>query len=127
MLSVAVIEASQVAEARRQAAAVAQGLGFDATATGRVALVCTELATNLVKYGTSGEILIGRVEDAAGPGVELIALDKGQGFADVDDALRDGHSTGGSAGTGLGAVRRQSEVFELVSWPAGGKIGRAHV
>lgn len=120
MLSVPVTEASQVAEARRRAVAMAQGLGFGEIAAGRVAIVATELATNLVKYGTAGEILIGTFEDETGTGVEILALDRGAGLPNIDEALRDGHSTGGSAGTGLGAVRRQSQAFDVISWPRRG-------
>jgi len=120
MLNVPVTEASQVAEARRRAVAMAQGLGFSETAAGRVAIAATELATNLVKYGTAGEILISTFEDETGTGVEILALDRGAGLASIDDAMRDGHSTGGSAGTGLGAVRRQSQAFDIISWPGKG-------
>jgi anti-sigma regulatory factor (Ser/Thr protein kinase) len=99
---------------------MAQTLGFDETAGGRVAIVATELATNLVKYGTNGEILLGTFEDETGTGVELIALDRGAGVSDVAGALRDGHSTGGSPGTGLGAVKRQSQAFDVAAWPGRG-------
>lgn len=128
MISVPVTEASQVAEARRRAVAIARRLGFDETAAGRVAIVVTELATNLVKYGAFGEILLASFEDETGTGVEAIALDKGEGFADVDEAMRDGHSTGGSPGTGLGAVRRQSQAFDIASWPGLGAaiLARIH-
>lgn len=117
---VTVTEASQVAEARRRALAVALAIGFDETAAGRVALVVTELATNVVKYGVPGEILVGTYEDGTGSGVEILALDKGSGFSDLGSALRDGHSTGGSAGEGLGAVRRLSDAFDIVSRPGCG-------
>ena len=116
-VAVMVTEASQVAEARRRAVAVATGVGFDETAAGRVAIVVTELATNVVKYGVPGRVLIGTYDDATGTGVEVIALDEGPGFHDLRAAMRDGHSTGGSAGTGLGAVRRLSDAFDMVSWP----------
>ncbi|WP_342153261.1 ATP-binding protein [Methylorubrum sp. SB2] len=112
---VAVTEASQVAEARRKAVAIALANGFDETSAGRVAIVATELATNIVKYGTPGEILIGTYDDATGIGVEILALDRGPGLSDLGSALRDGHSTGGSAGSGLGAVRRLSGTFDIAS------------
>ncbi|WP_348645325.1 ATP-binding protein [Methylobacterium sp. BTF04] len=113
-------EASQVAEVRRRATSIATNLGFDETANGRVAIVATELATNLVKYGTSGEILVGTFEDDTGTGVELVSLDRGPGLADLGEALRDGHSTGGSPGLGLGSIRRQSQAFDIASWPGRG-------
>ena len=117
---ITVTEASQVAEARRRAVTAAQAIGFDETAAGRVAIVATELATNVVKYGAPGEILVGTYSDATGAGVELLAIDKGPGFLDRAAALRDGHSTGGSAGEGLGAVRRLSQAFDIVSRPGFG-------
>ncbi|GJD94507.1 SpoIIE family protein phosphatase [Methylobacterium iners] len=120
MISVPVTEASQVAEARRRATGLAQGLGFGEIATGRVAIVATELSTNLVKYGVSGEIVLNAFEDETGTGVEILALDKGTGLTNLADAMRDGHSTGGSAGTGLGAVLRQSQSFDIMSWPGKG-------
>ena len=127
MIRVAVTEASQVAEARRRATGVAEALGFDGTAAGRAAIVATELATNLVKYATGGEMLIGAYEDVTGTGVEILALDRGTGIADIADALRDGHSTGGSPGTGLGAVRRQSQAFDIAAWPGRGLAVLARV
>lgn len=119
-VAVPVTEASQVSDARRRATGAAQELGFDATAAGRVAIVVTELATNIVKYGSPGEILIGSFEDETGSGIEVVALDKGGGLANVHDALRDGYSTGGSPGTGLGAIKRQSQAFDIASWPGRG-------
>ncbi len=85
-----------------------------------MALVATELATNIVKYGVPGEILVGTYEDGTGSGVEILALDKGPGVLDLGSALRDGHSTGGSPGEGLGAVRRLSDAFDIASRPGGG-------
>ncbi|MCJ2014173.1 ATP-binding SpoIIE family protein phosphatase [Methylobacterium sp. J-076] len=120
MHRITVTEASQVSEARRRAVAIAQSVGFDETAAGRVALVVTELATNIVKYGVPGEILVGTYEDGTGSGIEILALDKGPGVSDLGSALRDGHSTGGSAGEGLGAVRRLADAFDIVSRPGSG-------
>ena len=127
MISVPVTEASQVADARRRMGAVCQQLGFDATTTGRAAIVVTELATNLEKYGEAGEMLLGSFEDRSGAGVEIIALDKGPGLANVTESLRDGHSTGGTAGQGLGAVMRQSQSFDIMSWPGQGTAILARV
>ena len=127
MIAVPVTEVSQVAEARRRAAAVAAQLGFDETAAGRVAIVATELATNIVKYGGPGEMLVGAYEDETGHGVEMLALDKGAGMASTARSGQDGHSTGGTAGNGLGAVRRQAQSFDIASWPGLGTAVLARV
>ena len=117
--TIAVNDASQVAEARRAAAALASQNGFDEADTGRVALVATELGTNLIKHGRGGEMLIGTYEDSAGSGIELIALDRGPGIGNLDASLRDGFSSAGTGGNGLGAVIRQSHVVDIASWPGG--------
>jgi anti-sigma regulatory factor (Ser/Thr protein kinase) len=106
-------DATHIGEARRAVSALASQLGFDEEATGRVAIVATELATNIAKHGGGGQLLARAI--ARGTGLELIALDKGPGIGDVDRAMRDGYSSGGTAGKGLGAVRRMSDVFDVYS------------
>ena len=120
MRAIEVRDPSQVAEARRAAVAVAQAQGFNEEAGGRVAIVASELATNLLKHGGGGELLVGSHDDATGSGVELLALDKGPGMADVGASLRDGHSTAGSYGNGLGAIRRGSHFSDVYSQPGSG-------
>lgn len=123
MIAVSVTEASQVAEARRTCVELSQRNGFDEEAGGRVAIVATELSTNLVKHGTGGQILVGIVEDEqGGPAIEVIAIDKGGGIADLESALRDGVSTAGTAGAGLGAIKRQSNCFEIFSQSGRGTV-----
>ncbi|HET8569715.1 MAG TPA: ATP-binding SpoIIE family protein phosphatase [Candidatus Limnocylindria bacterium] len=113
---VAVLDASQAGEARRTAVDVARQLGLDEVTTGRIALVATELATNLARHARGGEMLLRSLTAADGrSGVELVAVDRAPGIADVGRALEDGRSTMNSAGTGLGAVRRLSTMFEIHS------------
>jgi anti-sigma regulatory factor (Ser/Thr protein kinase) len=120
MIAIPVSEASQVAEARREASAIARRVGFGDEAIGRVALVTTELATNLVKHGGGGEILAGSYEQDESAGVEILALDRGRGISNIGACLEDGYSSAGSRGEGLGAVIRQSQFFDIASWPGGG-------
>jgi len=115
VLSLQVRESSQVSEARQKAVALAEGAGFDEVDAGRVAIVATELASNLLKHGDGGEILAGSFDDCTGQGIELLALDKGPGIADLALSLRDGHSTAGTPGNGLGAVMRQSQGYWIYS------------
>jgi anti-sigma regulatory factor (Ser/Thr protein kinase) len=116
---VRVVEASQPSEARMVVRDVARAVGLDETDAHRAGIVATELATNLAKYATHGEILARRIETAGRVGVEMLSIDRGPGLADIDAALRDGHSTGGSQGTGLGAVRRLSDEFDIHSTARG--------
>lgn len=106
-------DASQVAEARRRAVALAASLGFDETRAGAVALAVTEAATNLIKHATRGEIIAGRIADGAGPGMEFYVVDRGPGIANVAASLRDGESSAGSPGLGLGSLTRLTSSFEL--------------
>jgi anti-sigma regulatory factor (Ser/Thr protein kinase) len=116
-LSIAIKDTSQIAEARREAAAVAQRNGFKEGDNGRVALIATELATNLIKHGRGGELLINTFADREGTGTELLAIDQGPGIGNVEQCLRDGYSSAGTAGNGLGAIIRQSQLVDIVSWP----------
>lgn len=123
MITVEVRDSSQVAEARRSATRVATTCGASDTEAGRTALIATELATNLLKHGGGGELIISSYENPSGDsGIQLIALDKGRGMADVQACLRDGYSSAGSAGNGLGAIQRQSHLMEIASWPELGTV-----
>jgi anti-sigma regulatory factor (Ser/Thr protein kinase) len=120
MLAFPITETSQIADARRQALALGEAGGLDETDCARGGIVITELATNLLKHGGGGELLVALCDGAGGTGLELLALDRGPGMADVGSCLADGYSTSGTRGHGLGAVVRQSQSLEIVSWPGRG-------
>lgn len=111
----AVPDTTYVAAARREVESLATRIGLDEQDRGRASLVVTELATNLVRHGQGGEVLAKAIGTEARTGLELIAIDRGPGIANIADSLRDGSSTYGSSGTGLGAIRRQSEEFDIFS------------
>lgn len=110
-----ITESSQPFAARVAARDLAQAVGLDEIDAHRAGIVTTELATNLVKHARDGSILLRAIDAEGIAGIEILAIDRGPGVADVEEALRDGHSTAGSAGTGLGAVRRLSEEFDIHS------------
>lgn len=112
-----ITDPSQVSEGRRRAVDFSRENGADAAMLGRIALVATEMATNLVKHGGGGGLIADCFDDADGRGVELMALDRGAGMADLNRCLADGYSTAGSPGTGFGAIGRQSDRMELFSRP----------
>lgn len=113
--AVPVTESSQVADARRRATTLARRIGLDETRAGAVAIVVTELGNNLVKHAQRGLLVIGSVVEGAITGLEILSLDHGPGMRDLDECLRDGYSTRSTAGTGLGAIVRQSDEFDVHS------------
>lgn len=120
-------EPGDVGAARRAATALAAALGFDETDRGRLALVVTEAGTNVLKHGGGGEILLGRTPGGAGAEVEMIALDRGPGMRDLAKCLRDGFSTSGSPGTGLGAIMRLSSAVDIYTLQGAGTAVLARV
>ena len=106
---------SDVGEGRRAAAEFARSLDFDATVAGHVALAVTELTTNIVKHAGHGKLLLRSLERDSVGGLEVLALDRGPGIAHLGTSLRDGHSTAGGMGTGLGALSRLSSSLEVFS------------
>ena len=109
-----VSESSQVGDARRRVTAYAEELHLEARRCGAVALATMEMATNLVKHAGKGHILVQPLQDGE-TGLRVVSVDKGPGIADVPKALSDGHSTAGSMGSGLGAIRRLADSFALYS------------
>lgn len=119
----AVEDISQIAEPRRTVQRLAGPLGLAEARAGQAALIVTELATNLAKHATGGEILLRPIhhDGASGAvkGLEVLAIDRGPGVGDVARAREDGYSTAGTLGHGLGSVERQSDFFQIFSQPTG--------
>lgn len=124
---VSIEENSHVGNARREAADLARQLQFSETLAGKVSLVVTELGTNIVKHAGSGRMLLGALRREGIAGIEVMALDKGPGIPDLGSSLRDGHSTRGTLGSGLGAISRLGDEFEVYSQPGRGAALRAVV
>lgn len=116
-------DSSRIGEVRRTVNALAKTHGLPDEASGRAALVATELASNLLKHAREGEILV-RAWDAT---IEIVSVDQGPGM-DIGSSLRDGHSSTGTRGVGLGAIRRCSDEFDAASWPDMGTaiVARIH-
>lgn len=120
-LTLPINDISQAGEARRIAIGMAQSIGMDASTAGRVAIVVTELARNISLHAGRGQILLQPMTEGQRQGIKIFALDKGPGM-DVDRCLRDGYSTAGTPGTGMGAIVRMSDEFDIYS---GAGVGTA--
>ena len=121
-VALAVVESSQAGEARRLTLALAKSVGFDGVGQGKVALVVTELANNLVRHAVGGELVVGVIRSGSRVGLEILAIDRGPGVPDFRRCLVDGYSTGGTPGTGLGAVVRLCDAFDAHSVPREGTV-----
>jgi len=114
-------DSSKVGEARRAAQTLAS-FEFTAEVAGKVTIAASELANNLLLHAGGGELLIQTLGEEDAAVVELLAIDKGPGMADIARCLSDGYSTAGTPGTGLGAVRRLATEFDIHSVPGEGTI-----
>jgi anti-sigma regulatory factor (Ser/Thr protein kinase) len=113
---VIVDEITKVGEARRRCAELTAGLGLDDTKRGKAALIVTEAATNLIKHAGCGQLIVAGIGDGqAGSYLEILALDTGRGMSDLSRCMADGYSSAGSSGTGLGAISRAADTFEIYS------------
>jgi anti-sigma regulatory factor (Ser/Thr protein kinase) len=117
-----VTEASQAGDARRKAAAFAEELQMSEEQRGEIALVTTEMATNLVKHAGRGHILLQNLHHNGHIGMRVMVVDKGPGIGDIGKALSDGPLGSGSLGSGLGTIRRVPDSFDLYSAPGAGTI-----
>ena len=101
---------------------LSERLQFNETRKGRVGIIVSELCTNLLKYSKEGQILVRIIDRSVGLGLEFLTVDRGPGIQDLQQAMSDGFSTGTSAGIGLGAIKRQSDQFDIYSIPSRGTI-----
>jgi len=108
-------DASAVAACRNAALGLADRLRFPAARADQLALAVTEAASNLHKHASEGSLWLGVNRDSDPPGIDVVTIDTGPGLPDVATALRDGHSTAGTLGIGLGAIRRLADSADLYS------------
>jgi serine/threonine-protein kinase RsbT len=94
--------------------------GFSLVDQTKIVTAASELARNLVQHGGGGALRLEALNDGPRRGLRLIFEDEGPGIADVECALRDGYSTGGGLGLGLGGARRLSNEFDIQSRPGEG-------
>ncbi|ONI81422.1 transcriptional regulator [Actinosynnema sp. ALI-1.44] len=115
-------ETSSVGAARRVAGVLADKLGCSPTRVAEIEVAVTELGTNLVKHATEGVMVVRSVRTVDEAVVEVVAVDRGPGIGDMDKVFRDGHSTSGTLGIGLGAVLRLADSHEVYSELSAGTV-----
>ncbi|NUP53170.1 MAG: anti-sigma regulatory factor [Catenulispora sp.] len=102
-----------------RAASEQAGLGLvDST---KLITAGSELTRNILTYATGGRgtLSVEQVRALGRNGVRGTFTDSGPGIPDVDAALTDGFSTGGSLGLGLPGSRRLVDELTVATSPSG--------
>jgi serine/threonine-protein kinase RsbT len=95
-------------------------LGFNLVEQTKIVTAASEIARNTVNHGGGGTLLLEVVQDGGRRGLRLTFEDHGPGIADVEQAMKDGYSTGAGLGLGLGGAKRLSNEFDIISRPGEG-------
>ena len=114
---VSIVAEEDIVASRQRAREVARQLGFGAVDQSRIATAVSELARNVVRYATDGrgEVAIRELAASGRTGIEIVVSDGGPGIQDVDQALRDGFTSGGGMGMGLPGTRRLMDEMTVDS------------
>jgi serine/threonine-protein kinase RsbT len=106
---------TDVTRALLQGKKCAAARGFDATQQTLIATAISELARNILKYAGTGEVILRPLDEVDRLGLEIIARDKGPGIEDIELAMKDHVSTGGTLGLGLPGVKRMMDEMTVES------------
>lgn len=111
---------TDIAVARRAVRDVAAKIGFGATEIARIVTAASELSRNVHKYAGAGVMYWRVLENESPAGLELRFEDQGPGIPSVDEALREGFTTGGGLGMGLPGAKRLMDEMHIESSPGNG-------
>jgi serine/threonine-protein kinase RsbT len=111
---------ADVVSVRQATRALAERLGFSLVDQTKLVTAASELARNTIDYGGGGQVRLELVENGVRRGVRLTFEDQGPGIPDVQLALKDGYTSGGGLGLGLGGARRLVNDFAIESSPGAG-------
>ena len=101
-----IIHPSDISAARRKAKTMAAVIGFEERAVEEIAIVVSELASNVLKHAGKGVVTLTQIDADGRTGIQIESLDRGPGIVDFEKAVTDGFSKSGSLGCGLGTVHR---------------------
>jgi len=99
---------------------VAVEIGLNLVDQTKIVTAASELARNTVVYGGGGSVRIETVAEPSRRGVRLTFEDQGPGIRDIEQAMKDGFTSGSGLGLGLGGARRLSNDFHIESRPGEG-------
>lgn len=105
---------------RQRARELSLEAGFSLVDQTKLVTAASELARNTLEHGKGGDAKLELLLDGVRKGVRMIFSDTGPGIPDIQLALRDGYTTGGGMGLGLGGARRLVSDFDIRSTPGQG-------
>lgn len=109
-----------IVKVRRIVREWAVSLGFSLVDQTKVVTAASELARNVIDYGGGGDFRIESLNNDARRGLRLTFSDEGPGIVDLEQAMKDGFTTGGGLGLGLGGAKRLVNEFLIDSKPGRG-------
>ncbi len=115
-----ILEQKDIALAILATRELAHQIGMSSGATAALSTAVSELVTNVVKYADSGLITLRPTVQIKRPGIEAIVEDRGPGIEDIEAAMKEHVSTGGTLGLGLPGTKRLVDEFEIESHPGAG-------
>ena len=118
--TVPIASSSDVVLARQKVRQWAIEMKFTLVDQTKLVTAASELARNALEHGKGGQMVIEQVENSVKNGLKLVFEDSGPGIKDVESALRDGYTTGGGMGLGLGGSKRLVNDFHIESQPGKG-------
>jgi serine/threonine-protein kinase RsbT len=118
--TVPIQNSSDVVLARQKVRQWAIEMKFTLVDQTKLVTAASELARNALEHGKGGHMVIEKVANSVKDGLKLIFEDKGPGIADIETALRDGFTSGGGMGLGLGGSKRLVNDFQIESEPGKG-------
>jgi len=116
----AVRSSDDIIKARQLVRDVAVAQGMSLVEQTKLITAASELARNTLVHGGGGEMRVAALQDGVRRGVRVTFTDQGPGIADLDQAMKDGFSTAGGLGLGLGGAKRLVNEFEIESEPGKG-------
>ena len=111
---------SDVVKVRQLVREWALTLGFSLVEQTKIVTAASELARNAYEHGGGGTVRMESINNAARRGLRLTFADNGPGIANLEQALKDGFSTGSGMGLGLGGAKRLVNDFSIDSTPGQG-------
>lgn len=94
--------------------------GFSLVDQTKIVTAASELARNTLTHGGGGSVRVESLNDGPRRGLRIVFEDEGPGIPNVEQAMRDGFTTGGGLGLGLGGAKRLSNDFDIHSEPGRG-------